>query len=106
MARATELSMLGERLPARTALEWGLINRVVSDDELLPVATALATRMAAGPTLSYAGSKRQLNNWLYTRMDEQLELEASIQREMADSADSLEGATAFVERRAPRFTGR
>jgi 2-(1,2-epoxy-1,2-dihydrophenyl)acetyl-CoA isomerase len=59
----------------------------------------------AGPTRSYAGTKRQLNNWLYTRMAEQLELEAQIQREMAGSDDFLEGAMAFVEKRAARFSG-
>ena len=106
LARATELCMLGERLSASQALEWGLINRVVADGELLEVAGALATKLAAGPTLSYAGTKRQLNNWLYQRMGEQLDLEAQIQREMVGSADSLEGAIAFMEKRPPRFTGR
>jgi len=61
--------------------------------------------MAGGPTRSYAGTKRQLNNWLYSRMDEQLELEAQIQQEMAGSEDFLEGAMAFVERRQARFSG-
>src|SRR5690348_11996598 len=82
MARATELSMLGERLPAPKALEWGLINRVVGDDQLRAEGEALAARLAAGPTKSYAGAKRQLNNWLYSRMPEQLELEARVQQEM------------------------
>jgi 2-(1,2-epoxy-1,2-dihydrophenyl)acetyl-CoA isomerase len=106
MARASELSMLGERLPARQALEWGLINRVVADDRLRGETAELAARLAAGPTRSYAGTKRQLNNWLYSRMDEQLELEAQIQQEMAGSDDFLEGAMAFVEKRPTRFAGR
>ena len=105
MARATELSMLGERLPAAKALEWGLINRVVPDEQLRPEGEALAARLAAGPTRSYAGAKRQLNNWLYTRMPEQLELEARIQQEMAGSEDFVEGAMAFAQKRAARFTG-
>jgi 2-(1,2-epoxy-1,2-dihydrophenyl)acetyl-CoA isomerase len=105
MARATELSMLGERLPAPKALEWGLINRVLPDAALLDEARALAARMAAGPTRSYAGAKRQLNNWLYTRMEEQLELEAQIQREMAGSDDFVEGAMAFAQKRPARFSG-
>jgi 2-(1,2-epoxy-1,2-dihydrophenyl)acetyl-CoA isomerase len=105
MARASELAMLGERLPAAKALEWGLINRVVADEQLEQEAGALAARMAAGPTRSYAGWKRELNNWLYTRMEEQLELEAEIQQEMAGSDDFVEGAMAFVQKRPPRFSG-
>jgi 2-(1,2-epoxy-1,2-dihydrophenyl)acetyl-CoA isomerase len=105
MARANELAMLGERLGAAQALQWGLINRVVADERLHAEATALAARLAAGPTRSYAGTKRQINNWLYARMTEQLELEAQIQREMAGSDDFLEGAMAFVEKRPARFSG-
>jgi 2-(1,2-epoxy-1,2-dihydrophenyl)acetyl-CoA isomerase len=105
MARASELSMLGERLGADRALEWGLINRVVPDAQLAEQTAALAARLAAGPTRSYAGSKRQLNNWLYGRMAEQLELEATIQQEMASSDDFVEGALAFVQKRAARFGG-
>jgi len=105
MARASELSMLGERLPAAKALEWGLINRVVADEQLHAETSALAARLAAGPTRSYAGTKRQLNNWLYARMAEQLELEAQIQQEMAGSDDFLEGAMAFAEKRQARFSG-
>jgi 2-(1,2-epoxy-1,2-dihydrophenyl)acetyl-CoA isomerase len=106
LARAMELSMLGERLPAAKALDWGLINRVVADDRLIEEAGELAAKLAAGPTRSYAGTKRQLNNWLYTRMDEQLELEAQIQREMSGSDDFVEGAMSFIEKRPPRFSGR
>jgi 2-(1,2-epoxy-1,2-dihydrophenyl)acetyl-CoA isomerase len=105
MARSTELSMLGERLPAAKALEWGLINRVVPDERLAGEVGELAARLASGPTRSYAGTKRQLNNWLYVRMDEQLELEATIQQEMAGSDDFVEGAMAFVQKRSARFAG-
>jgi 2-(1,2-epoxy-1,2-dihydrophenyl)acetyl-CoA isomerase len=104
-ARAAELSMLGERLPASQALDWGLINRVWPDEEFPDRADELVARLAAGPTRSYAGSKRQLNKWLYDRMDAQLELEARIQQEAAGSADFVEGVLAFSEKRAPRFTG-
>jgi 2-(1,2-epoxy-1,2-dihydrophenyl)acetyl-CoA isomerase len=106
MARATELAMLGERLGAAQALEWGLINRIVPDERLQEEVGTLAARLSGGPTRSYAGTKRQLNNWLYSRMAEQLDLEAQIQREMAGSDDFLEGATAFAEKRPARFSGR
>jgi 2-(1,2-epoxy-1,2-dihydrophenyl)acetyl-CoA isomerase len=105
MTRASELAMLGERLSAREALGWGLVNRVVADASLEQEADALAARLAAGPTRSYAGTKRLLNSWLYARMGEQLDLEARIQQEMSASKDFLEGATAFVEKRAARFQG-
>ena len=106
MARATELAMLGERLPAARALEWGMVNRVVPDERLQEEVAALAARLAAGPTRSYAAAKRQLNNWLYSRMGEQLELEARLQQEMAGSTDFLEGVMAFAEKRPTRFSGR
>ena len=104
-ARAAELAMLGERLDARTALEWGLINRVWPDEEYQAQALALLDRMAAGATRSYAGTKRQLNKWLYEHMDAQLEFEAGIQKEMAASGDFAEGLAAFTEKRPPRFSG-
>jgi 2-(1,2-epoxy-1,2-dihydrophenyl)acetyl-CoA isomerase len=103
--RAAEMSMLGERIPARQALEWGLINRVAADDAFESEVDALAERLATGPTRSYAGSKRQLNAWIYPGMDEQLELEAAIQQEMAGSGDFMEGVQAFLGKRPPEFKG-
>jgi 2-(1,2-epoxy-1,2-dihydrophenyl)acetyl-CoA isomerase len=104
-ARATEMAMLGERIAAAQALEWGLINRVVADDAFADEVAALRDRLAAGPTRSYAGTKRQLNAWLFARMEEQLELEADIQQEMAGSPDFYEGVAAFVQKRAAAFRG-
>ncbi len=106
IARASELAMLGERLPAARALEWGLVNRVVPDAQLAQEVGELAARLANGPTRSYAGSKRQLNNWMYARIDEQLLLEARLQQESAGSEDFIEGVTAFIQKRPARFSGR
>jgi 2-(1,2-epoxy-1,2-dihydrophenyl)acetyl-CoA isomerase len=104
-ARAMEMSMLGERLSAEQALAWGLINRVVDDEALSAEVGALVDRLAAGPTRSYAGAKRQLNARAYAGIEQQLNLEASIQQEQAATADFREGVTAFVERRPANFQG-
>ena len=104
-ARAAELAMLGERLDARKALDWGLINQVCPDAEFGEQTSKLLDRLASGATKSYAGTKRQLNQWLYERMDAQLEFEAQIQKEMAASGDFAEGLAAFAEKRPPRFSG-
>jgi len=103
--RAAEMAMLGERIGAPQALQWGLINRVHADEELRPEAEALLEKMAAGPTRSYAGTKRQLNAFVYPGLEDQLEVEAEIQQEQAATRDFVEGVTAFVERRPPHFEG-
>ena len=104
-ARAAEMALLGERIPAPKALEWGLINHVVADSELTATTEALADRLAAGPTRSYAASKRQLNAWQFARLAEQLELEASIQARARPLAGLLRGRHGVREKRPARFSG-
>jgi 2-(1,2-epoxy-1,2-dihydrophenyl)acetyl-CoA isomerase len=103
--RATEMAMLGERITASDARRWGLVNHVLPDHELAEYVDALVDRLAAGPTRSYAGSKRQINAWAYARLEEQLALEARLQQEMVQSPDFREGVAAFLEKRAAGFTG-
>jgi 2-(1,2-epoxy-1,2-dihydrophenyl)acetyl-CoA isomerase len=105
-ARAMQMSMLGERVGADQALVWGLINYVVEDAELSVEVGGLIERLAAGPTRSYAGAKRQLNARIYAGIEQQLELEAQIQQQQAATADFVEGVTAFAEKRPAHFTGR
>jgi 2-(1,2-epoxy-1,2-dihydrophenyl)acetyl-CoA isomerase len=104
-ARAAEMAMLGRRISASDARRWGLVNHVLPDHELEEYVNELLDGLAAGPTLSYAGTKRQINNWSYARLDEQLELEARVQQEMVQSADFREGVAAFLEKRPASFTG-
>ena len=104
-ARAFEMALLGERVPAQQALDWGLINRVVEPESLPKESLELARRLARGPTRSYAGSKRALNRMLYGDLKAQLELEADIQHELFRTSDVREGVLAFVEKRDPSFVG-
>jgi 2-(1,2-epoxy-1,2-dihydrophenyl)acetyl-CoA isomerase len=104
-ARAAEMAMLGERVPAEQALDWGLINSVVPDGELDSAASELLDRLANGPTRSYAGAKRLLNRRMYADLAGQLNAEAEAQKEQGSSEDFVEGVIAFVEKRPPKFTG-
>ena len=104
-ARAFEMALLGERVPAQQALDWGLVNAVYPDDRLDEEAGALVERLAAGPTRSYASSKRALNQMLYPDLLGQLALEAELQHALARTGDFMEGVAAFVEKREPLFQG-
>src|SRR3954466_8014346 len=97
-ARAFQMALLGERVPADKALDWGLVNFVHADEALMDEANALVERLAAGPTQSYAGSKQALNRFIYGDLDGQLDLEAELQHQLGRSQDFLEGTAAFVEK--------
>jgi 2-(1,2-epoxy-1,2-dihydrophenyl)acetyl-CoA isomerase len=104
-ARAFQMALLGERVSAEQALEWGLVNWVYPDDSLMDEAEALALKLAAGPTRSYASSKRALNQAIYGDLDGQLELEGELQHALGRTKDFMEGVAAFAEKRDPDFAG-
>ncbi len=105
-ARAFEIAYLGERISASQALEWGLVNRVVADEQLDAAVEALGARLAAGPPGSYATIKRTINQQSYAHFGELLELEATLQQQRAESSDFAEGVLAFIQKREAEFTGR
>ncbi len=104
-ARAFEMALLGERIPAAKALEWGLVNRVVPDDQLAGAVDELAARFVAGPPGSYANIKRTINDRLYAGLEGLLELEAELQQGRVESADFMEAVLAFAQKREAKFTG-
>lgn len=104
-ARAAEMALLAERVTAPEAVAWGLINRACPDASLEDEAAALIARLAEGPTLAFGEIKRELNAWLYPRLDDQLAVEATSQQRAAESADHAEGVAGFKEGRPPRYRG-
>ncbi|MBL8544001.1 MAG: enoyl-CoA hydratase/isomerase [Hyphomonadaceae bacterium] len=103
-ARAMELMLLGEKLPAAKALEWGLINRCVPDDQVLATARTLALELANGP--ASIGMIRKLA-WqsLDASWDEQLRAERNMQRQAGQTDDFREGVQAFFQKRPAKFKG-
>lgn len=104
-ARAMELMLLGEKLPAATALDWGLINRCVPDAELMKTTLDLAGALASGP-----GSLGMTRNLVWEALDAewhiQLEAEAYAQGDAARTEDAREGIVAFLQKRPAEFKGR
>ena len=105
-ARATQMMMLGERIGADQAQEWGLIYKAVDDAALQDEALALATRLAAGPTVALATMRRNIMTALDGTFDEVLRAEAEGQRLAGGSQDAREGGLSFLEKRKPAFQGK
>ena len=105
-ARALSLAMLGEKLPAPQAEQWGLIHRCVDDDRLDDEVAALARRLASMPTRALGAIKRAIDHAAVASLDAQLDLERDLQSELGASHDYAEGVAAFLARRPPKFEGR
>ena len=105
-AKALELSMTGEMLDARTALELGLVSKVFPAETFEDQAIAFARTLAAMPTQALVASRRLLAGAVTSDLEQALQAEADAQAAMAETHDHLEGVTAFVEKREPRFEGR
>src|SRR5262249_28119319 len=106
MARAMGLSLTAEPISAEQAAAWGLIWKCVDDDQLANAARELVQRFAAGPTRAYGLIKQALYASPTNTLEQQLALEAKLQREAGRTADFQEGVKAFLEKRPARFTGR
>ncbi len=105
-ARAIELSLMGERLPAEKAQQWGLVNRVIDDADVMPEARKLAAELASGPTVALSLIRRLYWESPENSYEEQLDLERQFQQRAGAAEDFKEGVTAFLEKRPAKFTGR
>jgi len=104
-ARAYEMAVTGERISAEKALEWGLINEVAPDEQLMDVVSGWAHTLAQGPTLAYGLTKRAMHRASGLSLDEALEYESLLQEVVGRSYDYREGVNSFVEKRKPKFRG-
>jgi 2-(1,2-epoxy-1,2-dihydrophenyl)acetyl-CoA isomerase len=105
-ARATGLAMLGDRLSAERAEQWGLIWKCVDDAALAGEVAALAKHFATAPTLGLARAKQALQASGLNTLEQQLALEAGMMRELGYTEDYREGVSAFMEKRSPAFKGK
>jgi 2-(1,2-epoxy-1,2-dihydrophenyl)acetyl-CoA isomerase len=105
-ARSVELSLMGERLPAEKALEWGLVNRVYDDAALMEETMKLAREMADGPTIALSLIRRLYWESPDNSFEDQLDLEQQMQRRAGAAEDFKEGVTAFLEKRPAKFKGK
>jgi len=105
-ARAMGLAMLGEKLPAEQAERWGLIWKCIDDDTLMAEADKLAVHFSTAPTKGLARTKQAIYASGGNTLEQQLDLERDLQRELGFGPDYREGVTAFMEKRPARFTGK
>ena len=105
LKRALELTLTNRMFSAQEALQWGLVTRVVPDNELLAQASAMAVQLAAGPTRAYGISKRLLHSGWTETLETQMENESQAIANSARTADAREGISAFLEKRPPKFKG-
>jgi len=103
--RAMEMFLTNRVLSAQEALDWGLVNDVVPDDQLREAVNKLATKLAKGPTKAHGGVKKLMQMALNDTLESQLERETRSIVEMSQTADGLEGVSAFVAKRKPDFKG-
>ena len=103
--RAYAMAITADKLPAQTALSWGIVNEVVADAALAESAQKWAQRFAAGPTLAFGLTKRAMLKAFEQSFDEALDYEAHIQEIAAHTRDNKEGMAAFLEKRAAKFVG-
>ncbi len=103
--RTRELMLTNRVLSSAEALDWGVVNEVVPDTEVVPRASALARQLARGPTAAYGGVKYLLNGTFDQTMESQMELEARTIATLVAGPDGQEGIHAFLEKRKPSFKG-
>jgi 2-(1,2-epoxy-1,2-dihydrophenyl)acetyl-CoA isomerase len=104
--RATRMMMLGEKIPAQEALDWGMVTKVVPDAELMTETMAIARKLAAGPTRSLAMIRQGIRDCLDKTLTEALMVERRNQLEAGRTADFGEGVMAFLQKRPARFSGK
>lgn len=106
LTKAFELMLTADKLDAKTAMELGIVNKVVTADQVMPEAMSLANKLAKGPTKAFGLTKRAVNKSVFPDLEELLEYEAYLQEIAGRSDDFQEGVKAFLEKREPAYCGK